>query len=93
MFTIKYRQFQIASEQPCEGPTNYDAVESLHGPYADVFQNFDDGGMVVYAHDEHGDCKMTFGPCCGSDVVADMPPRPTLWVMNPTGATVATYRL
>lgn len=94
MFTVKYRRFQPCSQQPIDGPTFYDKVESIAGPFEHISQEYVDGLAVVYAHREGGAPGMTYGP-----VQADQgppgtnAPRPTLWVMNDSGATVATYDL
>lgn len=89
MFTIKYRLFQPAAEQPQEGPTHYDQCEQIHGPFSLVSQEMDDGYTVIYAH-RGDDPGMTFGPCKEYE---SGKPRPILWVMNESGATVATYHL
>jgi hypothetical protein len=96
MFTIKYRSFVPAATQNAEpgSPTLYDCVEQISGGYDFVSQEIEDGYMVVHAH-RGGDPGMTFGPCKGVDRKAGEapPPRPTVYVMNDTGATVAKYDL
>lgn len=92
MFTVKYQTYQMAAAQQTGSPIHYDRCEQIHGPFGLVSQEMKDGYTVVYAHrgDEPG---MTFGPILDPDVAGHEMPRPTLWVMNESGATVATYRL
>jgi hypothetical protein len=94
MFTIKYRTYSVSRIQPpadCIAPTAfYDEHELIDGPFAMVSKEIDDGYVVVYAHREHNAPGMTFGPV---KVDAAGQPRPTLWVMNEAGATVAKYDL
>lgn len=93
MFTIKYRSYRRAMSQPAEGPTHFDACEQLHGPFTLISQEMEDGDLVVYAHNGD-DPGMTFGPHKSLDQMAgESTPRPTLWVMNDRGATVARYDL
>lgn len=94
MFTIKYQTYNLASQQPVNGPANYDRCEQIHGPFGLVSQEMEGGYTVVYAH--QGDAPgMTFGPNRGRELLEGEtpPPRSTLWVMNEAGATVATYQL
>lgn len=95
-FTVKYRSFEAAV------PSRYDPlaqrpipVEQLHGPYAMVCQGHEGGDVAVYCHDEHGDCRITFGPWLPPErtELGDPIPRPTVYVMNAAGATVAKYDL
>lgn len=90
MFTIKYRTLHPSDSQQTEGPTHYDSCEQLHGPFTFVSQERESGYPVVYAH--NGDAPgMTFGPIKTAGSNESM--RPTLWVMNEAGATVAKYDL
>jgi len=95
MFTIKYRAYRRAPQQPTDGSTNYCVHEQLHGPFAFVSQEIDDcsGAMVVHAHGDvagSDDPRVMFGPIITDN---DGTPRPVVWVMNETGATVARYDL
>lgn len=88
MFTIKYRRFNPAGQAP-DGRSNFLPVESIDGPFTHVSQEWQDGYAVVYAH--RGDALgMTYGPHGYGE---DYEPRPTLWVMNEQGATIAKYGL
>lgn len=93
--TVKYRSYTLASAQPVEGPKHYDECEQIHGPYAYVEKSMKDGLPVIYCHDSDGNPGMTFGPFQGEDRVAgeEPAPRPTVWVMNYYGATIAKYDL
>lgn len=93
MFTVKYRTFECAKTQLVEGPCFFDMHEHISGPYEQISQEYQDGYMVVHAHREGGAPGYTFGPIFGQDESTDTPPRPTLWVMNEQGATVAKYDL
>jgi hypothetical protein len=90
MFTIKYRYFILANEQPEGGPPNYDENEMLYGPFSLVEQGRDKGFIIVTGYDDSEEGNETFGPF-NTDVSGH--PRPTLWVMNESGATVAKYDL
>ena len=91
MFTIKYRQFIPSAKQNGEGPTFYDKTEQISGPYEFVSQEQSgDGFTVIHAHREGGAPGCTFGPI--PQLRGDTP-RPTLWVMNENGSTVAKYDL
>ncbi len=98
MFTLKYRMHEVTNEQlpaDCEAPKYASLpIEQIHGPFDEVSQSWQDRRMVVHANRHDGEPGMTFGPII---TVADEPafyvPRPTLWVMNESGATVATYHL
>lgn len=100
-FTIKYRRYNPSAQQP--GPDVvaprffYDAQETIDGPFAFVSQEMVDGYVVVYAHRSYDETPgMTYGPCkSGGDrgTIEGDAPRPTLWVMNEAGATVAKYDL
>lgn len=92
MFTIKYRSHVPADTQQAGVPIAYDTVEQLSGPYHLISQEVEKGSIVVYAHDIHGNSQCTFGPHVWSETLSG-PPRPTLWVMNENGATVARYDL
>lgn len=95
MFTIKYLSYRPSATQSDQGPTNYDRCEQLHGPFALVSQEMDDGHVVVYAHRSEDAPGMTFGPNKGPDETGgeNRPPHSSLWVMNERGATVASYVL
>jgi hypothetical protein len=100
MFTIKYRYYTPAKTQPVDGPKFYDECESCHGPFEVVNQARDDNGYIeVHGIRGRSDgyLPMTFGPFHdpnGEDVKpGQQHPRPTLWVMNEAGATVAKYDL
>lgn len=93
MFTIKYRCYDRAPAQPAEGPTNYNENEQLHGPFDVISKEQDeDGYTLVHGHypGELSPC-MTFGPFKPPETAGEYHPRPTLWVMNESGATVARY--
>jgi hypothetical protein len=94
--TVKYRYYSLAAAQPEQGPRNYDECEQIHGPYAYVEKAMVDGYPVIYCHHENGDPAMTFGPIKVDDigVAGERPmPRPTVYVMNYYGATIAKYEL
>jgi hypothetical protein len=98
MFTIKYRQPVLQDAQPANGPAIYTYIESLHGPFDGVSQSYEDGWCVVKAHRGHDvadvTCPgMTFGPVVLDEAAGEQRPRPTLWVMNEQGATLAKYNL
>jgi hypothetical protein len=94
MFTVKYRSFQRSQNQPpadCVAPSAlYDEHELIDGPFAMISKELDDGWTVVHAHRDHNSPGVTFGPVKHGE--AGMP-RPTVWVMNESGATVAKYDL
>jgi hypothetical protein len=94
MFTTKYRSYNLSSNQPppdCVAPKHfYDEHEMIEGPFVQVSKEMVDGYVVVYAHRDFNSPGMTFGPV--QNYAADQP-RPTLWVMNESGATVAKYDL
>jgi hypothetical protein len=99
MFTIKYRFFVLADQQPQEGPKHYDQCESCHGPFEVVSQERRRGFIVVHGIDPAGQ-PMTFGPhqidsleAAAAGDLESQAPRPTVWVMNEAGATVAKYDL
>lgn len=97
MFTIKYCAFNPSATQCVDqdSPVFYDRVEQLSGPYDHISQEYVDGYMVVYAHRDGGGLGMTYGPIKAPDVEPGKQPapRPTLYVMNESGATVAKYDL
>lgn len=97
MFTVKYQSFQPCAQQPSEGPTHYDRVEQIQGPFELVSQEMKDGYIVVYAHRDACAPGVMFGPFVEPDTNSLAPvssaPRPTVWVMNDHGATVAKYDL
>ncbi len=93
MFTIKYRRYNLAAKQCTEASTPFfDPVETIDGPFAQINQEYESGYMVVYAHRSDGELGMSYGPNNGIDG-PQSPPRPTLWIMNEHGATVAKYDL
>ena len=98
MFTIKYRSYSPSDVQQGGGFPCYDQNEQLHGPFDLISQEMVQGRLVVYAH-RGAEPGMSFGPWVGAEIPApsDTPqsaaPRPTLWVMNESGATVAKYDL
>lgn len=93
MFTVKYQSFQPCAMQQEGAPTFYDKLEQVHGPFEFVSQEMIEGMIVVYAHREGGAPGMTFGPFQPPETIGEKPPRPTVWVMNASGATVAKYDL
>lgn len=97
MFTIKYRYYVAAKEQPADGPAFFDECESIHGPFEVISQYRENGYIVVTGQVGPDSLPMTFGPEKGTDPpTAGSPPRsprPTLWVMNEQGATIAKYDL
>lgn len=95
MFTIKYRSYVLSATQNADmtAPRCFDQVEQIHGPFQLVSQEMDDGYTVVYAHRHESELGYTFGPINGPDEGPETPPRPTVWVMNDHGATVARYDL
>lgn len=82
-------------------PGSYVSHEQIWGPYEFVTKEtcMKTGLPVVYCHQqlavdaEHGKLPMTFGPITAGGETPDAQPRPTLWVMNEHGATVAKYDL
>lgn len=91
MLTIKYRTFRRAHLQPADGPVNYASHEQIHGPFDLVSQEIDDDNrVVVFAH--RGEGNVMFGPIVPQDE-PNSTPRPIIWVMNESGATVARYDL
>lgn len=94
-YTVKYRCYNPCATQPQEGPTHYDQNEQIHGPFTFVSQEMQDGLMVVHAHRGEEAIGMMFGPHRIGDLAAgqEPPPRPSVWVMNESGATVAKYDL
>lgn len=95
-YTIKERAFYIDHNNPppadCVGPINtFVPAENIVGPFANVSQRYEDGYLVVTGH-YHGDDTpgVSFGPWSG---LSNDCPRPTVWVMNENGATVATYQM
>lgn len=93
MFTIKYRTFQPCACQQEGAPTSYDEVEQIHGPFELICQSVEDGYKVVHAHRSEESPGTTFGPWLPPETAEDHMPRPTIWVMNDRGATVAKYDL
>lgn len=93
MFTIKFRTYALAPIQ-CEGaPLCYDENEQLHGPFDFVSKERDeDGCSIVHCHRGTGPA-ISFKDTGLDEVAGAKRPRPTLWVMNEHGATVATYLL
>jgi hypothetical protein len=96
MFTIKYRTFPLTEIQPppnSASPACYSEHELIDGPFAMVSKEMDDGYVVVHAHRDFTAPGMTFGPHKAQEAAGSPGPRPTLWVMNEHGATVAKYDL
>jgi hypothetical protein len=92
MFTIKYRSYTLSAKQSSDGPF-YDEHELIDGPFAMISKEMDDGYPVVYAHRDHNAPGTAFGPVQIPETAGQRQPRPTLWVMNESGATVAKYDL
>lgn len=90
-FTVKYRMFEVSGLQPADGPPLFRPVELLDGPFHHISQSWEDGRMVVHCHRDEVSPGMPYGPVIHAE--ADDRPRPTLWVMNEQGATVAKYDL
>lgn len=90
MFTIKYRSYQPASKQPCDGYVDYTSREEVTGPYSHVTQDVDENDQLII-NAANGDIRIMFGPWLPPE--GDRTPRPTVWVMNESGATVAKYDL
>lgn len=103
MFTIKYRYFMPATE-PGEGVTQARVIpgswiehEQVWGPFEFVTKEADvHGNPMIYGHYQpapgtSGGLPMTFGPIQGAG--DGEPSRPTAWVMNEQGATIAKYDL
>jgi hypothetical protein len=97
MFTTKYISFQLSPLQSSDetDPRFYDRCETIDGPWSYISQSYDDEtrGMVVHAHREGGAPGCTWGPVPHEDRApgTQPAPRPTLYVMNESGATVAKY--
>lgn len=95
MFTIKYRFYTLA--QPVAGETAnfYDECESCHGPFEVISQGRENGYITVSGIPTPGNLPMTFGPFVPPLDAPDPSrhPRPTIWVMNEGGATIARYDL
>jgi hypothetical protein len=91
MYTMKYRYYARSNTQPADAShTAYDEFEMIQGPFSYVSAEWDDGWRVVHAHRNDTEPGYTFGPV--KDAAAGQP-RPTLYVMNDHGATVAKYDL
>lgn len=93
MFTIKYRTYSLSRTQDAaEGaPHYYDENEQIHGPFELISKEQDESGYtLVHAHRETSAPGMTFGPIHADEAGK---PRPTLWVMNEQGSTIAKYDL
>lgn len=97
--TVKYRSYELGPKQCSGGPPLYDEHEQIHGPFEFVSKEMKDGYPVVHCHLDGGQPGITFGPIrsAGDDAAAGtdtyQPPRPTVWVMNYYGATIAKYDL
>lgn len=97
MFTVKYRQWNPAPDTAQNAiPGSWVSTEQLWGPFEFVSAENRDNGLEIYGYykgyhngDERG-LPMTFGPFINQQ---EGQPRPTLWVMNEAGATVAKYEL
>jgi len=94
MFTIKYRTYRFAPQQPTLGEPCYCTHEQILGPFEFVSQEVDDktSQFVVHAY-APGGSSTTLGPVQRPDEGQQNPPPPIIWVMNETGATVARYDL
>jgi len=70
-------------------------VEQISGDYEFISQEIEDGCIVVHGHREGGIPGCTWGPHKSPDWEPGQQPapRPTLYVMNEHGATVAKYDL
>lgn len=96
MFTIKYRYYTLTQQPQGVEFICYDENESMHGPYDVISKGMENGYPTVQGIPEPGpNLPMTFGPFTPP---SDSPhpekhPRPTVWVMNEAGATVAKYDL
>lgn len=74
------------------GMTECDRID---GPYESISTRYEDGYLTVYASRNYLQPGMTYGPVIGPELPPGTPqgPRPTLWVMNEAGATIAKYDL
>lgn len=74
------------------GMTECDRID---GPYESIATRYEDGYLTVYASRNYLQPGMTYGPVIGPELPPGTPqgPRPTLWVMNEAGATIAKYDL
>lgn len=93
MFTVKFRHYELSDQQPpkdCVAPKKfYDECEYVSGPYQTVQKRMDDGWQIVTAYDG-ANPGYTWGPFKDLD---EGQPRPTIWVMNDQGSTIAKYEL
>lgn len=94
-FTIKYRSWGLAVAQDPEHYPVYSQTELISGPWDLVSQEVEGGCVVVHAHAhaEKADSRMTYGPWLPPEGDGPASPRPIVWVMNESGATVARYDL
>jgi hypothetical protein len=96
MFTTKYRYYEPAPAPADCTSGGFTPCERIDGPYAAVSARYEGGYQTVYCDLGDQAPGMTFGPVLTGDTDNEAPrnfPRPTLWVMNAQGATVATYHL
>lgn len=92
MFTIKYRSWEVCDRQPTPAPASpcYSQLERLDGPFAAVSTRYENGLLAVSCDRNDMTPGMTYGPVQPTEGNV---PRPTLWVMNEQGATIAKYDL
>ncbi len=90
MFTIKYRYYELCAPAPDTPAPQYSQCERLDGPYESVSTRYENGELTVYCSRNELSPGMTYGPI--GETANDFP-RPTLWVMNAQGATIAKYDL
>lgn len=100
MFTTKYRYYEPAPTPPDCISGGFTPCERIDGPYGSVSARWEGGRQIVYCDCGEANPGMTFGPINNDEpcTIAEAEkqrnfPRPTLWVMNAQGSTIATYHL
>lgn len=93
-FTIKQSMFAVRDPLPGHVLGSIEPIDTIAGPFSYVSVRLEDGCQVVTGHYASGEPGWTFGPFGGPEPDCGLEiPRPTIWVMNEAGATVAKYTL
>lgn len=74
----------------------FSECDRIDGPYGSVSSRYEGGYLTIFATRGDFNPGMTYGPVLSPEPRAGDPPsapRPTLWVMNESGATIAKYDL